>query len=121
MSTTQRPWMVKLLGPPRRIGRLGMSLLAVVLLVGVLGGGLALARPAAGPRQAAYDPLTWWTVDGGGQTFSSGGRYVLGGTIGQHDAGDHAGGDYSLSGGYWDALAQVLYNIYLPVVAKHYQ
>ncbi len=51
-----------------------------------------------------YD-LTWNTVDGGGATFSSGGVYSLGGTAGQPDAGNHAGGVYSQSGGFWYAPA----------------
>ncbi len=44
--------------------------------------------------------LTWFTVDGGGGT-SSGGDFVLSGTIGQPDAGDLAGGDFVLRGGFW--------------------
>jgi hypothetical protein len=47
--------------------------------------------------------LSWFTVDGGGATFSSGGGYTLGGTIGQPDAGQLAGGVYALSGGFWAA------------------
>ena len=43
--------------------------------------GIVLAQ-TGGP----YD-LTWSTADGGGYTFSSGGNYTLGGTIGQPDAG----------------------------------
>ena len=41
-----------------------------------------------------YD-LSWWTVDGGGGTFSTGGAYTLGGTIGQPDAGLLTGGTYT--------------------------
>jgi len=41
------------------------------------------------------------TIDGGGHTFHEGGGYRLGGTVGQHDAGDHAGGGYVLTGGFW--------------------
>ncbi len=44
--------------------------------------------------------LTWFTVDGGGGT-SSGGDFVLSGTIGQPDAGTLAGGDFTLRGGFW--------------------
>jgi hypothetical protein len=47
----------------------------------------------------------WHSLDGGGQTFSTGGAYSLGGTIGQHDAGPGTGpltgGAYSLIGGFW--------------------
>jgi hypothetical protein len=49
-----------------------------------------------------YD-LTWSTVDGGGQE-STGGEFVLRGTVGQADAHEpmtDAGGVYELSGGFW--------------------
>ncbi len=36
--------------------------------------------------------LSWWTADGGGATFSTGGGYQLGGTVGQPDAGSASGG-----------------------------
>ena len=44
--------------------------------------------------------LSWYTIDGGGGT-SSGGPYVLRGTIGQPDAAYSAGGSYELLGGFW--------------------
>jgi len=44
--------------------------------------------------------LNWMTIDGGGGT-SSGGSYVLSGTIGQPDAAYSAGGQYELLGGFW--------------------
>jgi len=43
---------------------------------------------------ADYD-LSWHTIDGGGGV-SSGGQYLVRGTIGQHDAAYSAGGDYKL-------------------------
>lgn len=66
---------------------------------------LTLALPSLAPNVEAqsggsYD-LTWNTFDGGGATFSTGGTYSLGGTIGQADAGTMSGGTYSLSGGFW--------------------
>lgn len=48
--------------------------------------------------------IDWYTIDGGGGT-SSGGPYTLSGTIGQPDAGVHAGGNYTLVGGFWGAFA----------------
>jgi hypothetical protein len=48
--------------------------------------------------------LSWSTVDGGGGT-SSGGDFVLRGTIGQPDAGDLSGGDFTLRGGFWQPAA----------------
>ena len=47
---------------------------------------------------------SWFTVDGGGQTFSTGGSYSLGGTIGQPDATAASaltGGSFTLTGGFW--------------------
>jgi hypothetical protein len=41
------------------------------------------------------------TIDGGGQMWSTGGSYTLGGTIGQFDAGQHSGGVYTCGGGFW--------------------
>ena len=47
-----------------------------------------------------------------------GGGYILGGTIGQPDAGAVlAGGSYTLGGGFWaDGVAE--YRIYLPLVMR---
>ncbi len=55
-----------------------------------------------GLRNAAASQyiLDWHTIDGGGGR-SSGGPYVLTGTIGQPDAAYSAGGDYELLGGFW--------------------
>jgi len=60
------------------------------------------ALPAVAQTGGGYD-LTWSTIDGGGATFSSGGGYQLGGTMGQSDAGTMGGGNYELSGGFWPA------------------
>lgn len=56
-----------------------------------------MAIPAA---SAQYD-LSWYTIDGGGAMFSTGGSFSLGGTIGQPDAGVMSGGTFTLSGGFW--------------------
>jgi hypothetical protein len=46
--------------------------------------------------------LSWYTIDGGGATFSIGGGFELGGTIGQPDAGGPMiGSGFSLTGGFW--------------------
>lgn len=49
-----------------------------------------------------YD-LDWFTVDGGGITWTAGGDFEMGGTIGQPDANQApiAGGEYELTGGFW--------------------
>jgi hypothetical protein len=45
--------------------------------------------------------LTWNTIDGGGGT-STGGTFVLSGTIGQPDAsGPLSGGTFTVVGGFW--------------------
>jgi len=86
--------------------------LAAILLCGLLVAGVAWAS------NASYD-LTWWTVDGGGQTLSSGGGYTLGGTAGQPDPGLLTGGGYALGGGFWGGgAAAVKYTIYLPLVLR---
>ena len=73
--------------------------------------------------QADYD-LSWWTVDGGGGTFSQGGSYSLGGTIGQPDAGLMSGGSYTLGGGFWGggslATGPGSGTIYLPIILRNY-
>ncbi len=64
--------------------------------------------------------LSWWTVDGGGSTFSTGGAYTLGGTLGQPDAGLMTGGAYTLGGGFWGGgqLAAPSSEVYLPVIRR---
>ena len=107
-----------------------LLLLAVAALLA--GGVVALAPHGAGAIQAqpkgndsilspGYD-LSWWTADGGGATFSTGGGYTLGGTIGQPDPGLLAGGDYNLGGGFWGggAPAEGLHRIYLPLVMRNH-
>jgi hypothetical protein len=61
--------------------------------------GLCLFGAVATAR--AQLQIDWHTVDGGGYTFSTGGAFSLGGTIGQPDAGAMSGGAYSLTGGFW--------------------
>ena len=58
------------------------------------------------PVSADYE-ISWNTIDGGGGR-SAGGDYTLVSTIGQLDAGEMSGGDYSLSGGFWPAGPQAL-------------
>ena len=88
-----------------------VSLLAALLAL------VAIALPAQAQSGNGYD-LSWWTVDGGGATFSTGGEYSLGGTAGQPDAALWAGGEYTLVGGFWGGLA-IEYLVYLPVALKN--
>jgi len=62
--------------------------------------GLAILALSLAKLQAQPYSIDWFTVDGGGGA-SAGGAYVLCGTIGQPDAGESSGGDYSISGGFW--------------------
>jgi hypothetical protein len=58
--------------------------------------GISTAQSGGG-----YD-LSWWTIDGGGITFATGGTFNLGGTVGQPDASNAlTGGAFSLTGGFW--------------------
>jgi hypothetical protein len=85
------------------------------LLLGV--GMLLLPLGLVALAQGGYE-LSWWTVDGGGQMYSIGGGYELGGTIGQPDAGVLTGGDYTLGGGFWRGGVVILppFRVYLPIV-----
>jgi hypothetical protein len=62
---------------------------------------LAIVMLGAAQSACAQLDLSWHTIDGGGQTFSTGGGFSLGGTVGQPDAGVMTGGDYDLCGGFW--------------------
>ena len=64
---------------------------------------ILLILPAGAQAQSGGDyDLSWATVDGGGYTWSAGGNFKLGGTMGQPDAGArHTGWNYSLQGGFW--------------------
>lgn len=57
------------------------------------GGGIVLGSPM-------FD-MDWFTVDGGGTTFHTGGSFELAGTTGQADSGVLIGGNFTLTGGFW--------------------
>jgi hypothetical protein len=66
---------------------------------------LWLCLPVAGFSQT-YS-IDWFKIAGGGGT-STGGTYVVSGTIGQPDAsGQMSGGSYSVTGGFWGLIAAV--------------
>ena len=76
---------------------LRQSTMVLVMTVCVL---LCWAMPAG-----AQVTIPWSTIDSGGGT-SSGGSFVLSGTIGQPDAGlPMTGGGFTLTGGFWSASA----------------
>ena len=98
------------------ISRFTFYVLRFTLLVVLL---LLLAPVARAQSGGGYD-LTWNTVDGGGATWSEGGGYSLGGTVGQPDAGVLSGGGYTLAGGFWPGGAAARYGVYLPLVLRNY-
>ena len=91
---------------------LGLSILGLALAICLI-----LSLTAGVAAQEGYE-LSWWTADGGGQTFSTGGGYSLGGTIGQPDAGVMSGPDYTLAGGFWSG-GTAIYRVYLPLALRN--
>ena len=57
---------------------------------------------SAGLAYADFE-IDWHSIDGGGEIFSTGGTFELGGTIGQADANAMVltGGGFELVGGFW--------------------
>ena len=97
---------------------LGLALLLVATILVMIVGGVA-AQGGYQLTRSGYD-LSWWTAGGGGYTYSSGGDYSLGGTIGQPDAGLLTGPGYILAGGFWSGAGQP-YRVYLPLVVRSYR
>jgi hypothetical protein len=59
------------------------------------------------PTAADDLAIDWWTIDGGGEVFTTGGDFEASGTIGQPDAGSvTSGGDFELCGGFWASAAE---------------
>ncbi|MEW6249685.1 MAG: hypothetical protein AB1716_03500 [Planctomycetota bacterium] len=60
--------------------------------------------PLAGAQQFE---IVWWTIDGGGDMWTTGGFFELSGTIGQPDANAivMTGGVFELRGGFWAGAA----------------
>ena len=92
----------------------------LLLTLTLLAGLAVYSLPATAQQPDQTYTLSWWTVDGGGGTFSTGGGYSLGGTAGQPDAGVLSGDGYTLGGGFWrgGALALPQYRIYLPLTSR---
>lgn len=82
----------------RKITMLQQGWILGVLLIASLV--LLVSIPVLAQTGGGFD-LSWHTIDGGGSTSSSDSVYTLSGTIGQPDAGQMSGGDYTLSGGFW--------------------
>jgi len=74
----------------------------------------ALLLTATTLADGGYD-LSWWTV--GSTTWSTGGEFAMGGTVGQPEAGSLSGGAYTMTGGFWSGTGpQPL--VFLPVIMK---
>jgi hypothetical protein len=86
---------------------------AVILTVAIT---VSLGLAQSGPLE-----IPWYTIDGGGTTASSGGDFVLSGTVGQPDASVSSGGIYAVRGGFW-GVASVpdieVSTVYLPLIRK---
>ncbi|HNS50855.1 MAG TPA: hypothetical protein PKO09_06690 [Anaerolineae bacterium] len=99
----------------------GALLVALVALLALLAG------PSRARSGSGYD-LSWWSVDGGGETFvgggmhSAGGSLSLSGTAGQADAGLHEGGAFVLAGGFepGGAVFAPQRYLYLPLGLRGY-
>ena len=73
-----------------------------------LASALALALVAAPAIGGTVWTVDWWTVDGGGEVFTTGDRWQLSGSFGQWDATPHnrsKGGAWALTGGFWSIAA----------------
>ncbi|MEO6060600.1 MAG: hypothetical protein ABIQ99_01525 [Thermoflexales bacterium] len=92
-------------------------LILTAIMASVLGVSLVAGHQTASAQTGGGYDLTWNSIDGGGATFSTGGGYSLGGTIGQADAGATSGGSYSLSGGFW-AGVPASYNAFVPIALR---
>lgn len=75
---------------------------------------------ASTSQNVAYG-IEWYTIDAGGDMSSKGGGFTLGGTIGQPDAGAHAGSVHSVVGGFWGGLQSAASNsmrLFMPLLRK---
>jgi hypothetical protein len=96
-----------------RLAAIALFLTVSAVAVRVQAGG-AVALPGAG-----YD-LSWFTIDSGGGTASSG-HYTMTGTAGQPEPGAALqGGGYVLTGGFWPGAAAGC-RLYVPMVLKSWQ
>ena len=76
---------------------------AVVLLGLLLLTGLAIVQ--ANAQTGGTFTLKRWAIANGGATFSTGGNFRLGGTIGQPNAGTSSGGGFTVRSGFWSAAS----------------
>jgi hypothetical protein len=100
----------------RRRYQFVLALLVALALIAIASPGSTWSEDSS--RLEAYD-LSWWSVDGGGETLSSGGSYTLGSSLGAPDAGAAAGKSFGLGGGFWGGgEVTERYDRYLPLVVR---
>ena len=87
-----------------------LSLLPVVVL-------LLVAVPSSSAQSGNGYDLSWNVIADGGTTFSLVDSYTLGATLGQSGACSLSGGNYTLSGGFWNSVI-TNFDIYLPIVLR---
>jgi hypothetical protein len=98
--------------------RLIISGIFVSMAVLLIGTASTNAQRINESPQGGYD-LSWYTINGGGATFSTGGSYSLGGTIGQPEAVGQVGNSpYTLVDGFWGGVSIANYALYLPLVRR---
>jgi len=86
-----------------RFGKKRQSTARLLLIVAGCSG-VFIAAAFTDTVSSAGEPaveINRFTIDGGGEMFSSGGGFELSGTIGQPDAGVLSGGNFTLAGGFW--------------------
>jgi hypothetical protein len=95
-----------------------IGMVAMVVATSLLATAHAARAQVSAAPSASYS-ISWYTVDGGGGTSSSGG-YTLTGTAGQPDAGSlhSASSSYTLGGGFWASFAGELQKLFLPLVRR---
>jgi hypothetical protein len=80
-----------------------------------------LAVASLASAQSGELDLTWFTIDGGGTTSSTGDGFAITGTIGQPEPGSLSGDVYTLEGGFWGVAAgsgAPVSRVYLPLIRK---
>ena len=107
---TARRWCENPFTHPRSAGILSRALMARGGRERILGPAavralIMLSLISVGAAFAQDYTIDWHTTDGGGQMWSTGDGFDLGGTIGQADAGVMTGtgyeGTFTLTGGFW--------------------
>ena len=89
-----------------------------ILFIALVFASLLIITANADAQSGGTYELMWSTIDSGGATFSTGGVYELGGTIGQPDASNNmSSGNFGLAGGFW-ASVNVLSKLFLPLITR---